>query len=224
MLPPPCSSISTPISRHSKKGPSRFTSSTRRQSAAEVRSAGAICAIPALFTRTSACPNCSRTVAAIRCAVSSRDMSPMISIAARPFAAHDCTIVQDQRIAARRKHFRRTQADPLRRSSNDCDLRHGGIVPSQESGQTPAGTIHLSGACKIEVPHIFPDDKLHPRGTSLTERLKPRIGIEQRYAQQGHTDRHGRFPRAPSSAKSNGRCSGADFGLPVSMSAAYRTP
>jgi len=47
-------------------------------------------------------------------------------------------IVQDQRIAARRKHFRRTQADPLRRSSHNCDLRHGGIVPSQESGQTPA--------------------------------------------------------------------------------------
>ncbi len=30
----------------------------------------------------------------------------------------------------------------------------------------------------------------------LTERLKPRIRIEQRYAQQGHTDRHGRFRRA----------------------------
>src|SRR5262245_57239042 len=61
MQPCPAASILTPKALASRNGATRFTSSTRRKSAAEVLSAGVIRLIPALLTRTSARPQASYT-------------------------------------------------------------------------------------------------------------------------------------------------------------------
>ncbi len=73
--PDPAASICPPNSRHSRNGPVRLTSSTRRQAWAVVCSAGTSSEIPALLTSTSARPNRSRTPSASARTSSSADTS-----------------------------------------------------------------------------------------------------------------------------------------------------
>jgi hypothetical protein len=79
MLPDLGWSIVAPKALASRKGATRLIYRTRRYSAAESFSAGAIRLMPALFTNTSVRPHRSLTAAAILSTTTSSEMSPNTS-------------------------------------------------------------------------------------------------------------------------------------------------
>ena len=86
MLPSLCSSIIPPKPFASRKGASRFTSSTRRNFAASTVSAAAIKLTPALFTSASTRPHRLRTPSTASRTTASSEISPNSSSASTPAA------------------------------------------------------------------------------------------------------------------------------------------